>query len=100
GELIFDISTVDAALDPARVDRVPAGRWTLLSVSDNGSGMTPEVRERIFEPFFSTKPEDRGTGLGLSTVYSIVTAAGGHVAVSSAVGKGTEFRLYFPAANA
>jgi len=100
GELIFDISTVDAALDPARVDRVPAGRWTLLSVCDNGSGMTPEVRERIFEPFFSTKPEDRGTGLGLSTVYSIVTAAGGHVAVSSAVGKGTEFRLYFPAANA
>ncbi len=99
GRLRFAIRTIDADHDPALGDRVPEGRWTLLQVADSGQGIPPEVRERIFEPFFSTKSADRGTGLGLSTVYGIVANAGGRIAVSSEVGQGTEFRIYLPAAD-
>lgn len=98
GELLFEVSTMSADDFPARADRVPPGTWTLVTAADTGHGMTPDVRERVFEPFFSTKAADRGTGLGLATVYSIVTAAGGRLAVRSAPDRGTEFRLYFPAA--
>jgi signal transduction histidine kinase len=94
---------VEIAVAPAPVsgevavaDGVSSGEWVLLRVKDNGQGMTPEVRERIFEPFFTTKTPDRGTGLGLSTLYAIVTGAGGRVAVTSAPGHGTEFRVYLP----
>jgi CheY-like chemotaxis protein len=59
--------------------------------------MTPEVAGRAFEPFFSTKPKGRGTGLGLSTVYGIVTRAGGHVALASTLGAGTRFTIHLPA---
>lgn len=100
GRLQFAVRTLDADHDPALGDRVPEGRWTLLRVVDSGQGIPPEVRERIFEPFFSTKSADRGTGLGLSTVYGIVSNAGGRIAVSSEVGRGTEFRIYLPAADA
>ena len=98
GELIFDVSTVDASDSPASFDLMTEGRWTLLRVADCGDGMSPEVLAHAFEPFYTTKGRDRGTGLGLSTVQGIVTAAGGHIRVSSTIGRGTEFRVYLPAA--
>jgi PAS domain S-box-containing protein len=68
-----------------------------LTVRDTGAGIPPEVRPHLFEPFFTTKPE--GNGLGLATVYGVVTGAGGRVEVESAPGEGTAFRLYFPRAE-
>lgn len=103
GELLFDVSTVDgknspASDSPAPFDLMTEGRWTVVRVTDCGDGMPPEVLEHAFEPFYTTKGRERGTGLGLSTVQGIVTAAGGRIRVSSTVGRGTEFRVYFPAA--
>ena len=73
------------------------GRYTCLSVTDTGTGIPPEIKSRLFEPFFSTKPVGEGTGLGLSTVYGIVKQHGGDVSVHSEVGQGSIFRVYLPA---
>ncbi len=77
---------------------VRKGQFVVISVTDTGVGMLPEVAARAFEPFFTTKPTGRGTGLGLSTIYGFAQQTGGHVTLYSEVGKGTTVSLYLPRA--
>jgi signal transduction histidine kinase len=75
-----------------------AGRWATISVVDSGPGIDPSIRDRIFDLFFTTKGPERGTGLGLATVLRIAKNSGGGVVLDTEVGRGTAFKVYFPAA--
>ena len=96
GELI--ISTAETLVDASRaaVHGRAAGRYSMLTVRDTGSGMDAETKAKIFEPFFTTKGSGKGTGLGLSMVYGIVQQSGGFLAVQSELGVGSSFEIYLP----
>jgi len=97
GTLIIEATA--AELDEHQPQLQPTlapGHYVQLLVSDTGTGMSPNTLAHLFEPFFTTKPRGKGTGLGLATVFGIVTAAGGSINVCSEPGLGTTFRVYFP----
>jgi PAS domain S-box-containing protein len=89
----------DRTLAAFEVADLKAGRYVEITVEDTGTGMTPEVQARMFEPFFTTKPAGRGTGLGLATVFGLVSQLGGNIAVRSELGRGTTFTVLLPEAQ-
>ncbi|MHC4974805.1 MAG: response regulator [Planctomycetota bacterium] len=97
GEIVID--TRRFVMDEIYAARHPGatpGDYVLVTVTDDGCGMTPEIQSRIFEPFFTTKSRDKGTGMGLSMVYGIVKNHGGGIYVYSEAGHGTSFRVFLP----
>jgi signal transduction histidine kinase/CheY-like chemotaxis protein len=93
------IETADLTLADSRLSdgiRLPAGDYVSITVTDSGVGMPPEVRARVFEPYFTTKEVGKGTGLGLSTVYGIIRQADGDIELTSEPGVGTTFRVLLP----
>ncbi len=99
-----DGGTLDISLDPVFLDtdytskfhNLNPGNYLRLTVEDTGHGMTAEIKERIFEPYFTTKEHDKGTGLGLSVVHGIIKNHDGHITVDSEAGRGSKFQIYLP----
>lgn len=98
GTLTIRAANVEA--DEALPPNLPARRWVMIEVADDGKGMTPEVMARVFEPFFTTKPIGQGTGLGLSMAYGFVKQSEGDIVLSSTPGRGTSVRIYLPRTDA
>lgn len=97
GKLTIEVG--NAYIDDTYVRHHPdlsPGQYVLIAVTDTGEGMTPEVMARAFDPFFSTKPVGKGSGLGLSMVYGFVKQSGGHIKIYSEPGEGTTVRIYLP----
>ena len=95
------LETRNALLDEdyaEQYEEVTPGEYVLFAISDTGTGMPPEIVERVFEPFFTTKEVGKGSGLGLSMVYGFVKQSGGHVSIFSRVGQGTCVKFYLPRA--
>ncbi len=96
GKLTLRTSNVGADVSDQRNKGMPIGEYVQVEVEDTGTGIAPEIIDKIFDPFYTTKDVGKGTGLGLSTVYGIVKQTGGFIYVDSEVGKGTVFRIFLP----
>jgi signal transduction histidine kinase/ActR/RegA family two-component response regulator len=97
GKIVFRTANIDLGPEHPQVPvGAQPGRYVMLQVSDTGRGMDAGTLDRIFEPFFTTKAKDRGYGLGLATVHSIVKQGSGGISVQSAVGEGTTFTIHLP----
>jgi two-component system, cell cycle sensor histidine kinase and response regulator CckA len=90
--------TLDALASEAAAFKLAPGPYVQIAIQDTGTGIPPEILDRIFEPFFSTKDADKGTGLGLASVYGCVQDHRGSVNVHSIVGEGTVFQILLPLA--
>ena len=99
GKVDISIDAEEISTEHAMILQLPPGRYFKISVSDNGKGMDAETRKRIFDPYFTTKAPNKGTGLGLAVVLGIVQRYGGAVHVESEPEKGSLFRVYFPPAH-
>jgi PAS domain S-box-containing protein len=100
GQIMIETERVTFGDDPRTLQEAPPGDYLRVSLSDTGAGMSPEVRARAIEPFFTTKEAGAGTGLGLSMVYGFMKQLNGHARLYSEVGRGTRVSLYFPYADA
>lgn len=97
GTLSISLHTIDApGSAPEEMNELEPGKYLRLTVSDTGVGMTEEIQERIFEPYFTTKKKEEGTGLGMAVVHGIVSRLRGMISVSSEPGRGTTFNVYLP----
>ena len=102
GDGILVIETANKVIDEHYVRCNPGssvGEYVMIAVTDNGTGMTPDIAEKAFDPFFTTKEVGKGTGLGMSMVYGFVQRSGGHAKIYSKPGAGTTVRLYLPRAR-
>jgi signal transduction histidine kinase len=100
GTLTVRLAAVDVDEETAaRCPELKPGPFIRLTVEDTGCGIAPDILPRIFDPFFTTKPQGEGTGMGLAVVHGIVASSGGAISVTSRVGRGTSFRVYFPRAS-
>lgn len=90
---------IDSTIASASTLGIPSGVYNLLTVADTGTGMADHVREKIFDPYFTTKGQGKGTGMGLSVVHGIITRMGGSIDVATTPGKGSVFRVHIPAAD-
>jgi CheY-like chemotaxis protein len=99
GLLQVDLKNIRLEINNLPLSNMIPGDYVQLSIIDTGHGILPEIRERIFEPYFTTKKPDEGTGLGLSVVHGIIKDHGGEIIVSSELGKGTKFDIYLPQLN-
>jgi two-component system cell cycle sensor histidine kinase/response regulator CckA len=100
GRLEIATLSIDLSEREARAVAIPSGRYAEIRVTDTGTGMSQEILERVFEPFYTTKEKGRGTGLGLAMIYGIATGAGGTVLIDSEPGEGTTVRVLLPRVDA
>jgi nitrogen-specific signal transduction histidine kinase/CheY-like chemotaxis protein len=96
GKIIIELKEIIIESDEMDSISVGPGEYALLSVTDNGTGMSDEIKSKIFDPYFTTKPKGKGTGLGLAVVYGIVKKSGGDIKIYTEVGFGTTFSVYLP----
>jgi nitrogen-specific signal transduction histidine kinase/CheY-like chemotaxis protein len=98
GTLVIETSSRNITTEEWELFGAPAGAYNMIRISDNGAGMTDEIRDRAFEPFFTTKPRGEGSGLGLATVYGIVLQSGGFTKIYTDEGVGTTVSVLLPSA--